>query len=112
MSAEIVVSNAVKVFGSGSAGVPALQDITATVPEGQFLCLLGPSGCGKSTLLNAMAGFTPLTAGAITVGGQPVRDPSWKLLRDKEGKLVRDEAVWKLLDATMAKMPNRAPMAI
>ncbi len=75
MSAEIVVSNAVKVFGSGSAGVPALQDITATVPEGQFLCLLGPSGCGKSTLLNAMAGFTPLTSGAITVGGNPVREP-------------------------------------
>ncbi len=75
MSAEIVVSNAVKVFGSGSAGVPALQDITATVPEGQFLCLLGPSGCGKSTLLNAMAGFTPLTSGAITIGGKTVREP-------------------------------------
>lgn len=75
MSAEIVVSNAVKVFGSGASGVPALQDITATVPEGQFLCLLGPSGCGKSTLLNAMAGFTPLTSGAITVGGQTVREP-------------------------------------
>ena len=75
MSAEIVVANAVKVFGSGAAGVPALQDITATVPEGQFLCLLGPSGCGKSTLLNAMAGFTPLTSGTITIGGKPVRDP-------------------------------------
>ena len=33
MSAEIVVSNAVKVFGSGASGVPALQDITATVPD-------------------------------------------------------------------------------
>ena len=75
MSAEIVVANAVKVFGSGTSGVAALQDISATVPEGQFLCLLGPSGCGKSTLLNAMAGFTPLTSGTIAVGDKPVREP-------------------------------------
>jgi len=39
-------------------------------------------------------------------GGQPVRDPSWKLIRDKDGKLTRDEAVWKHLDETMAKMPK------
>ena len=75
MSAEIVVADASKVFGSGDAGVAALQDITATVPEGQFLCLLGPSGCGKSTLLNAIAGFTPLTSGRITIGGAPVTEP-------------------------------------
>ena len=75
MSAEIVVSDASKVFGSGEASVAALQDVTATVPEGQFLCLLGPSGCGKSTLLNAIAGFTPLTSGAITIGGRRVTEP-------------------------------------
>ncbi len=75
MSAEIVVSDANKVFGSGDASVAALQDITTTVPEGQFLCLLGPSGCGKSTLLNAVAGFTPLTSGRITIGGRPVTQP-------------------------------------
>ena len=39
-------------------------------------------------------------------GGQPVRDPSWKLIRDQDGKLTRDEAVWKQLDETMAKMPK------
>ena len=75
MSAEIVVADASKVFGSGDTGVAALQDISTTVPEGQFLCLLGPSGCGKSTLLNAIAGFTPLTAGRITIGGVPVTEP-------------------------------------
>ena len=74
-SAEIVVANAVKVFGTGTAAVAALQDISTTVPEGQFLCLLGPSGCGKSTLLNAIAGFTPLTDGRITMGGKAVTQP-------------------------------------
>ena len=39
-------------------------------------------------------------------GGRPVRDPSYKLLRDKDGKLVRDEAVWKQLDEAMAKIPK------
>lgn len=38
-------------------------------------------------------------------GGEALRDPSWKMLRDKDGNLVRDEAAWKELDAQMAKMP-------
>ncbi len=38
-------------------------------------------------------------------GGEPVRDPSYQLLRDKDGRLVRDEEVWRQLDAAMAKMP-------
>ncbi|KQP18925.1 ABC transporter ATP-binding protein [Methylobacterium sp. Leaf100] len=75
MQAEIVVAHASKVFGSGPGAVTALEDISATVPEGQFLCLLGPSGCGKSTLLNAIAGFAPLSGGRITLGGRPVTEP-------------------------------------
>jgi len=39
-------------------------------------------------------------------GGDPVRDPSWKMLRDKDGKLVRDETVWAQVDAMMAAMPR------
>ena len=38
-------------------------------------------------------------------GGEPLRDPSWKMLRDKNGKLIRDEAAWKELDAQLARMP-------
>lgn len=75
MSAEISIENASKTFGGGAALVPALEGIDATVPEGQFLCLLGPSGCGKSTLLNAIAGFTPLSSGRIAIGGAPVTAP-------------------------------------
>ena len=39
-------------------------------------------------------------------GGQPVRDPSWKMIRDKDGNLVRDEEIWKKLDKQMAAMPK------
>ncbi|WP_298962762.1 ABC transporter ATP-binding protein [uncultured Methylobacterium sp.] len=73
--AEITVTNARKVFGSGDKAVVALEDVTATIPAGQFVCLLGPSGCGKSTLLNAIAGFSPLSEGSIRTGARPVTEP-------------------------------------
>lgn len=42
------------------------------LPEGRFVALLGPSGAGKSTVLNAIAGFVPLSVGAITWQGQRI----------------------------------------
>ncbi|WP_259276290.1 ATP-binding cassette domain-containing protein, partial [Raoultella terrigena] len=55
--------------------VRATHRVGFDVHEGERLVLLGASGCGKSTLLNAMAGFSPLTSGTITVGGRPGVDP-------------------------------------
>lgn len=49
-----------------------LDGISLQVPAGSFTCLLGPSGCGKTTLLRAIAGFAPLSAGDITVGGRSI----------------------------------------
>ncbi|MCG3147951.1 MAG: hypothetical protein PCFJNLEI_01392 [Verrucomicrobiae bacterium] len=48
----------------------------------------------------------PIPSNNGMVGGQPVRDPSYQLIRDKAGKLVRDEDVWRELDAAMAEMPK------
>lgn len=55
--------------------VQALEKIELEVQAGEFVALLGPSGCGKSTLLNLIAGFEQLTAGELTVAGQPVSKP-------------------------------------
>ena len=54
----------------------ALHDVSITVGEGEFVCLLGPSGCGKTTLLNLIAGFLTPTQGRLEVSGRPVQGPS------------------------------------
>jgi NitT/TauT family transport system ATP-binding protein len=64
-----------KVFPAGGREVTALDGIDLDVAAGELVCLLGPSGCGKSTLLNAIAGFSPPTAGELTALGRPVTGP-------------------------------------
>jgi NitT/TauT family transport system ATP-binding protein len=55
--------------------VLALDNVTLSVRDREFLALLGPSGCGKSTLLYLLGGFLPVEAGAILVDGKPVGGP-------------------------------------
>jgi NitT/TauT family transport system ATP-binding protein len=64
-----------KTFATGGREVVALDGIDLEVAPGEFVCLLGPSGCGKSTLLNAVAGFSPPSAGRILAGGRVVSAP-------------------------------------
>jgi len=68
----LVVNNVRKVFDSTRGRYLALAGVSLDVRDGEFLCLLGPSGCGKSTLLNIMAGFEPVTSGAVVSDGKPV----------------------------------------
>jgi NitT/TauT family transport system ATP-binding protein len=75
MQPQIHISKVNKVFSTGGREVVALEDINLEVSPGEFICLLGPSGCGKSTLLNAIAGFSPPTAGSIIVDGRAVQAP-------------------------------------
>lgn len=53
----------------------ALDRVTLSVREGEFLCIVGPSGCGKSTLLNIVAGLDRADEGQVLFDGQPVRKP-------------------------------------
>jgi NitT/TauT family transport system ATP-binding protein len=55
--------------------VLALDGISLSVRDREFLALLGPSGCGKSTLLYLVGGFLPVEEGSITVDGRPVAGP-------------------------------------
>ncbi|WP_424930684.1 ABC transporter ATP-binding protein [Amaricoccus tamworthensis] len=72
----ISVNNASCDFAlSSGREVRALDNVSVSIPDGQFVCLLGRSGHGKSTLLRSLAGLNRLTGGAITVDGQTVAGP-------------------------------------
>ncbi len=46
-----------------------VQDFSLTLPARRIGCLFGPSGCGKTTVLRAIAGFEPVRAGRVWLGG-------------------------------------------
>jgi NitT/TauT family transport system ATP-binding protein len=50
----------------------AVEDVSFDVGGGEFVSIVGPSGCGKSTLLALIAGLVPVSAGRISLDGQPV----------------------------------------
>jgi len=59
-------------FPHGRAGaVSALEDVTLTLADEEFVCIVGPSGCGKTTLLKLMAGLLQPTVGSIDFEGGP-----------------------------------------
>jgi NitT/TauT family transport system ATP-binding protein len=55
--------------------VLALENVSLSVQNREFVALLGPSGCGKSTLLYMIGGFLPTVTGSILVDGKAVAGP-------------------------------------
>src|SRR5579884_1256259 len=70
MATKLVLRGIRKEFGS----TVAVDDLTLSVEEGEFLSLLGPSGCGKSTTLAIIAGFEAPTRGDVIVDGRRIND--------------------------------------
>ena len=68
--ALLEVRNAGKVYGSQSAPVTALANISFSVDAGEFLALVGRSGCGKSTLLNLCGAMDFPSSGEVLIDGQ------------------------------------------
>ena len=56
-------------------GKLALDRLSLTVAEGEFVCICGPSGCGKSTLMQILSGLLPPTGGVVEVAGRRLYEP-------------------------------------
>jgi multiple sugar transport system ATP-binding protein len=69
--AVIELAHVTKAF---AGGVVAVDDVTLTIADGEFVVLVGPSGCGKSTLLRMIAGLEEITDGTISIGEVDVTD--------------------------------------
>jgi multiple sugar transport system ATP-binding protein len=69
--AAVLTRNIIKTFGGE---VPAINGISLTVPDGEFMVLLGPSGCGKTTFLRIICGLEKQTSGDLLIGGHIVNE--------------------------------------
>lgn len=55
--------------------VLAIDRLSLSIAEGEFVAVVGPSGCGKTTFLECLDGLMPITSGEIRLDGEPVTGP-------------------------------------
>lgn len=74
----------------------AISNLSLTLEKGEIACLLGPSGCGKTTLQRAIAGFESISAGSITLAGEPVSSMTCNLAPEARevGMVFQDFALF------------------
>jgi len=92
---KLAVEHVSKEFQTGRGSVRALDDVSLSISEGEFVCLVGPSGCGKSTLLNIIAGLEHPDSGQVLADGRPISEPG----RDRM-VMFQEAALFPWLDVT------------
>lgn len=75
-----------KLYGFGDATTLALDEVSLTIEEGEFVAVMGPSGCGKSTLMNLIGLLDRPTHGFYSLRGKPVA----RLRAGQRAKVRRD----------------------
>lgn len=66
------VNHVAKTFFSNKGDTDAIEDVSLSVKENEFLVLLGPGQAGKTTFLNIIAGLVKPTSGTILLDGKPI----------------------------------------
>lgn len=87
----LTVSHLTKIYGEGEAATRALDDVSFTVAEGEFVAIVGSSGSGKSTLLHLIGGVDRPTSGQVLLNGTDVysrTDEQLAVFRRREVGLV------------------------
>ena len=65
MTDIVTLTNLTKTYN----GIPALRDVTMSIPSGKIIGLLGPNGSGKTTLIKILNGLLQPTSGLVTING-------------------------------------------
>ncbi|GIK78920.1 MAG: ABC transporter ATP-binding protein [Pseudorhodoplanes sp.] len=71
----LAVENIVKRFPTPEGGLTAVDNVSLSVRQGEFLAVIGPSGCGKSTLFNVIGGLLTEYEGSVRVDGERISGP-------------------------------------
>ncbi len=85
------VRHLTKVYGEGDNATRALDDVSFTVAEGEFLAIVGSSGSGKSTLLHLIGGVDRPTSGTVLLNGEDIytrTDEQLAIFRRREVGLI------------------------
>ena len=85
------VRHLTKIYGEGDNATRALDDVSCTVAEGEFLAIVGSSGSGKSTLLHLIGGVDRPTSGTVLLNGEDIytrTDEQLAIFRRREVGLI------------------------
>ncbi len=85
----ITLEHVSKVFPSGGPSVPAVDDVSLTVEEGQLHVLIGPSGSGKTTTMRMINRLETLSSGRILIDGRDVQTMNVVELRRGIGYVIQ-----------------------
>ena len=72
--ATLELDSITKTFRDGDEEIVAVDDVSMSIDDGEFLVVVGPSGCGKSTTLRMVAGLETITAGTLSIDDRVVND--------------------------------------
>lgn len=84
----IEVKNLYREYGSGETRVTALNDVSISIDEGEFVAIMGSSGSGKSTLMNILGCLDTPTKGEYFLSSQSIQD-----MRDEDLSKIRNERI-------------------
>lgn len=72
MNKILVVDKVKKIYADQERETVALENVSFTVNEGEFVCIMGTSGSGKTTLLNCISTIDEITSGKVLIGNKDI----------------------------------------
>lgn len=91
---KLRVENLSLIYHTVEDETEAVKDISFSVSDGEFLCIVGPSGCGKSTILSAIAGLLEPSSGKVYLDNEEISGQYGKLF-NKIGYMLQKDYLFE-----------------